>query len=151
MTVALPSALLREIRSHSEAGYPQEICGFLLGSRLSTSKFVIERVIPIANRRTDEDEARRRYLIGPAEYRAAERQAELEGLEIAGIYHSHPDAPARPSEYDLEHALPFCAYIIVSVMEGAAGETTAWLLADDRAAFRPLEITLERSPACQPS
>lgn len=149
MTVALPSALMREIRSHSEAGYPEEICGFLLGSRPSTSKFVIEKVVPAANRRTDE--ARRRYLIGPEEYRTAEGQAELEGLEIAGVYHSHPDAPARPSGYDLEHALPSCAYIIVSVMEGAAGETTAWLLADDRAAFRPLEITLERSPACQPS
>lgn len=142
MRIALPKGLLAEIQSQAEAGYPQEICGFLLGSQdADTSEFVAEELQPAANRRTDEP--RRRYLIDPDEYRAVERRAARQDREIIGVYHSHPDAPARPSEYDRELAWPNCAYLIAAVINGAVQQMTAWVLADDRSAFAPLEIVLQ--------
>ena len=69
---------------------------------------------------------------------AAEREAEERGLELVGIYHSHPDAPAVPSEYDREHAWPNSAYVIVSVEDGRAGGLRAWLLTEDRSRFDEL-------------
>lgn len=142
MTVVLASGLLAEIRSQAEAGYPHEICGFLLGSLdADTSRFVAAELQPAANRRADE--SRRRYLIDPDEYRAVERRAARQDREIVGVYHSHPDAPARPSEYDRELAWPNCAHLIAAVINGAVREVSAWVLADDRMAFAPLEIVLQ--------
>lgn len=141
MTVALASGLLAEIRSQAEAGYPHEICGFLLGSLDADTKiFVAVGLQPMANRRADEP---RRYLIDPDSYRSVERRAAGQDQEIVGVYHSHPDAPARPSEYDRELAWPNCAYLIAAVVNGVVREVTAWVLADDRMAFAPLEILLE--------
>jgi proteasome lid subunit RPN8/RPN11 len=125
------------IRAHAEAGYPDEVCGFLFGAMdASARSFDVHGIRPAVNRR--ENRASRRYRIDPAEYRTAEREAEEKGLELVGIYHSHPDAPARPSEYDREHAWPNAAYLIVSVRAGRAGELTAWILAEDRSTFDEL-------------
>ena len=63
-------------------------------------------------------------------------------LELIGWYHSHPDAPARPSEFDREHAWPWYSYIIVSVQKGEPRDTTSWRLHDDRAAYDPEEIEI---------
>src|SRR5205823_5711058 len=82
-----------------------------------------------------EEGSRRRFLVRPSDYRLAEQRAnELSG-ELLGFYHSHPDHPARPSQYDLDHAWPTFAYVIVSVASGAAGEVSVWFLKDDRSAF----------------
>ena len=132
------------ICGHAEAGYPMEVCGFLLGTMdAATRTFCVREVRPAANRR--EDEGFRRYRIDPEAYRAAERQAAEQGWEVVGIYHSHPDAPARPSEYDREHAWPNSAYVIVSVEAGDATRAAAWLLAEDRSGFD--ELALEIHPA----
>jgi proteasome lid subunit RPN8/RPN11 len=94
---------------------------------------VVSRAISLDN--TTDLERRRRFLIGPDEYRRAERHASDTGLEIVGFYHSHPDHPARPSQYDLDHAWPFFSYVIVSVREGVSGDMTSWRLREDRSAF----------------
>ena len=65
------------------------------------------------------------------------------GLDVIGFYHSHPDHPAAPSEYDKDHALPFYSYVIVSVRQGVAGELTSWELTADRAVFLPENIVKE--------
>lgn len=125
------------VRAHAEAGYPDEACGFLLGSTDPRSReFTVRETRAAVNRRGSR--ASRRYRIDPEEYRSAEREAEAKGLELIGIYHSHPDAPAIPSEYDREHAWPNSAYVIVSVRAGRAGELRAWLLAEDRSGFAEL-------------
>jgi proteasome lid subunit RPN8/RPN11 len=125
------------LRAHAEAGYPDEVCGFLLGSMdLPNGEFTVRETRAAVNRRGSR--ASRRYRIDPDEYRTAEREAEQMGLELIGIYHSHPDAPARPSEYDREHAWPNSAYVIVPVQAGRAGELRAWLLAEDRSGFGEL-------------
>ena len=78
----------------------------------------------------------------PQDYREAEKRASEAGGELLGFYHSHPDHPARPSQYDLDHAWPFFSYIIVSVRGGAPEDMTSWRLRDDRSAFDPEELVV---------
>ena len=86
------------------------------------------------------EERGRRFLMEPDAFMRAELLAEKQGWDVLGFYHSHPDHPAIPSEYDQEHALPLYAYIIVAVVGGVAGELTAWELKPDRSAFLPLPL-----------
>ncbi|MGH7572158.1 MAG: Mov34/MPN/PAD-1 family protein [Gemmatimonadota bacterium] len=140
MRIALDQEHRSLIRGHAETGYPREVCGFLLGTMDAAARhFSVREVRPAVNRR---GEGGRRYRIDPEDYRAAEHQAAERGWEVVGIYHSHPDAPARPSEYDREHAWPNSAYLIVSVEAGEAEATTAWLLAEDRSGFDELDLEI---------
>jgi proteasome lid subunit RPN8/RPN11 len=130
--IASPN-VIRAIRAHGESGYPEEICGFLLGTVRDGTNVVtaIERVD------NEQDTNReRRYLIPPDAFRAAQRTASEQGLAIVGIYHSHPDHPAQPSETDLKQAtFSGYTYAIVSVENGTARDLTAWQLAPDRSHF----------------
>jgi proteasome lid subunit RPN8/RPN11 len=140
----LTRELANRIRAHSAAGYPQECCGALLGRDQEGGRQVVE-LLPLVNRR--DDSPRSRFSITPEDFRIAENAARTRGLELIGWYHSHPDHPARPSEYDREHAWPWYSYVIVSVNEGEPGEVTSWRLADDRTRFLPEEITVQPGSA----
>jgi proteasome lid subunit RPN8/RPN11 len=125
---AVDGEVARAIRRHGEETYPHECCGALVG-RANRASAVVE--LP----NTTEEGPRRRFLVRPSDYRLAEkRAAELDG-ELLGFYHSHPDHPARPSQYDLDHAWPTFAYVIVSVASGAARDMTVWWLKEDRTIF----------------
>jgi proteasome lid subunit RPN8/RPN11 len=130
----LGPGVLDAMHRHAELDYPEECCGLLLG-RLEGSERLVEAALPVPNLR--QEERRRRFLIGPDTYREAERLAAERGLVLIGFYHSHPDHPARPSAYDLEHALPWHSYVVLAVAAGRAAECTSWILAPDRAAFEP--------------
>jgi proteasome lid subunit RPN8/RPN11 len=117
------------IERHAAEAYPHECCGALLG----TGDLITEAV-PLSN--TTAEQATRRFLVGPTEYRRAEARARALGLQLAGFYHSHPDHPARPSQHDLEHAWPNLMYVIVSVSAGSPADMTCWRLRDDRAEFQ---------------
>lgn len=120
------------IRSHGELAYPEECCGFLLGT--ADSDAVVEGIYEVDN--SQEENRERRFLMTPLDYLKAERLARDSGLDIVGTYHSHPDHPARPSETDLAEAtFPRFSYVIVSVKAGRADELTAWTLAEDRSRF----------------
>lgn len=135
MTLALSKALLDQIHAHGEKAYPEEGAGFLIGSDGR-----VESVLPLENAR--EDGARHnRFLIPPDAYLAAELTAERLGLSLIGVFHSHPDHPNRPSEYDREWAQPFFSYIITTVTEGKATESRCWRLLEDRSKFEEEEIT----------
>jgi proteasome lid subunit RPN8/RPN11 len=121
-------ALLTRIHAHLEHGYPNEACGVMLGK-----EGVVKEVVPADNQRTDS--ARNRYLIDPLAYMKIERDADTRGLQVLGIYHSHPDVAARPSEFDLDHAWPNFSYLIVSVVKGKAVESNSWRLREDRSRF----------------
>ena len=126
--------VLNEIRRHGEETYPEECCGFLLGRLIAGEHEVIQ-----ARRSVNRNEDRRadRYIIAPEDYVAADREARSQGLDIVGMYHSHPDHPARPSATDLAQAtFPGYTYVIVSVNNGSASDLTAWTLAPDRTEFR---------------
>jgi proteasome lid subunit RPN8/RPN11 len=116
------------IRTHGRETYPHECCGALLGRDG-------EVVSTVALPNTTEEGPRRRFLVRPADYRTAERAATDAALDLVGFYHSHPDHPARPSQYDLDHAWPSFSYVIVSVMEAAPVDLRSWKLREDRAAF----------------
>src|SRR5579885_3116377 len=86
--------------------------------------------------------ARNRFLITPEDFVQSEREARRRGVDILGFYHSHPDHPARPSEYDREHAWPWYTYLISKVDNGIPQETTAWVLSEDRLQFVPEQMTI---------
>ena len=116
------------IRRHGEETFPHECCGALIGRDDG-----VVAAVPLPN--TTEEGPRRRFLVRPSDYRMAEQKATELGSELLGFYHSHPDHPARPSQFDLDHAWPNFAYVIVSVMSGAARDMTVWYLQDDRSRF----------------
>ncbi len=120
--------------------YPEECCGILLGNTDDGEK-IVSTILELSN--TWSDERRRRFLISADQYRQAEERARQEGLEILGIYHSHPDHPARPSEFDLKHALPSWSSLIVSVRKGEPDEFTSWLLKEDRSGYEEEQIIIE--------
>ena len=95
-------------------------------------------LFPLINRR--DDSPRNRFSITPEDFRAAERAASERGLDLLGWYHSHPDHPARPSEFDREHAWPWYSYVIVSVDKGVSKDLTSWQLEDDRSKFVPEDV-----------
>ena len=127
------------IRRQAEAEYPHECCGLLLGKIDADNGKTVVEVYPVSNAR--EDEARHnRSLILPGEYVRGERYARGRGLDVVGNYHSHPDHPAVPSQFDLDHAWPTWAYIIVSVAGGQARDVRSWEMRADRSQFDEEEI-----------
>jgi proteasome lid subunit RPN8/RPN11 len=126
--LTISTAVDQRIRHHGQETYPHECCGALVGK----GGFVTE-IVALPN--TTDEGPRRRFLVRPSDYRLAESRATELGVELLGFYHSHPDHPARPSQYDLDHAWPTFAYIIVAVAAGAAADMTVWFLKDDRSIF----------------
>jgi proteasome lid subunit RPN8/RPN11 len=122
------AAVDEAIRRHGEETYPHECCGALIGTEGHATATV---ALP----NTTEEGPRRRFMVRPSDYRTAEQRATELGGELLGFYHSHPDHPSRPSQYDLDHAWPFFSYVIVSIMNGSAAALTSWRLRDDRSAF----------------
>jgi cysteine synthase B len=128
-SIMLPEPALSEIRRHAERVYSDECCGALIGPRAGD----VAEAFALSN--TMDGERRRRFLVGPREYREAEARAAETERELVGFYHSHPDHPAVPSAFDLEHAWPNLSYVIVSVRNGRAAETRSWRLRADRSGF----------------
>ncbi len=137
MSLTISQTLLKEIREHGQKAYPHECCGLVLGKANHSTK-AATGLKPVSNRR--EDTPQNRYLIAPEDWLAAERETRKEGLDIIGVYHSHPDHPSRPSEFDREHAFPWYSYLIVSVAGGKAAELRSWVMKDDRSEFVPEEL-----------
>jgi proteasome lid subunit RPN8/RPN11 len=126
-TLTIPRAIYNRLRAHGEETYPYECCGALLGRPGPDGWHVIDAV-RAGNTRTDS--AHNRYNIAPLELVKIKREANLQGLEIAGFYHSHPDHPARWSTTDFAEAHWLgCCYMITEVAQGKAAATTSFLLA----------------------
>ncbi|MBM61452.1 MAG: hypothetical protein CL484_00725 [Acidobacteria bacterium] len=143
----LPTLVMRAtadegIRRHSQEVYPNESCGALIGC----GEMVTEAV-PLPN--TTDEGTRRRFCIQPADYIVAERRAnEIDG-KLIGFYHSHPDDSACPSQYDLDHAWPTFAYVILAVRGGDPTTLRSWRLREDRSAFDEQRVKLEPQDAIQ--
>jgi proteasome lid subunit RPN8/RPN11 len=130
--VALSAEARTMIEHHAAETYPHECCGALYGEATDRGFAVVEAV-PFPN--TTSEGPRRRFLIQPSDYRAAEAHALATRRTLIGFYHSHPDHPARPSQYDLDHAWPNMLYTITAVRAGHPELTTAWQLREDRSQF----------------
>lgn len=136
--ITIAEKQLTEIREHGIRDYPYECCGLLLGGFGPDGK-VVRETFPISNAR-EESAKRNRFLITPEELMKGERYARQHDLEVVGFYHSHPDSPAVPSQYDLEHAWPTYSYIIVSTSADRANDLFSWEQEPDRSRFNQEEI-----------
>ena len=133
MTLQISSEALKRIHIHGEEAYPEEGAGLMLGHADGDVR-VVTAILEIGNAR--EDGARHnRYLITAQDMLYGEQEAMRRGLDIVGIFHSHPDHPNRPSEFDRDWALPWYSYVITSVQSGKAFESRSWRLQDDRSSF----------------
>lgn len=130
---------IEQIKQHGEADYPYECCGLMLGTFASDGQKTVTEILPISNAR-EEESKRNRFLITPLELMKGEKYARSKKLDIVGFYHSHPDHPAVPSGFDLDHALPVYSYVIVSVREGRAGDFFSWEMEHDRTQFNSEEL-----------
>src|SRR5579864_7213886 len=149
ISIAISDQLTEKIGQHGVETYPHECCGALLGHDSDgVNPDSLREVLglhPLVNRR--DDSPRNRFSVTAEDVRDAERAAQQQGLGVIGWYHSHPDHPARPSDYDREHAWPWYSYIIVSVNGGVAQDMTSWRLKDDRQEFSPEAIEVRRRAA----
>ena len=141
--ISISTDSLNEIREHGVKDYPYECCGLLLG-RFTEEGKTVKQPYPISNAR-EESAKRNRFLIEPEELMRGERFAREHNLDVVGFYHSHPDSPAVPSQYDLEHAWPTYSYIIVSTSAERAGDLFSWEQEPDRSRFNQEEIGVIRS------
>jgi proteasome lid subunit RPN8/RPN11 len=123
-TIQFSGQVLKEIQAHLLSVYPEEGCGFFAG--IEGEPRVVKAWFPVRN--MQEDARERRFQIAPIDYLKAEQWADNQGLALLGIYHSHPDHPAYPSETDLENAVPYFSYLIVNTSAFGAGASTSWQL-----------------------
>lgn len=133
MTVTGP--VVKTIQQFAREAYPHECCGALIGE-----DGAVTEAMAIPN--TTDEGARRRFRISPEDYLRVEKHVRTAQKELLGFYHSHPNHPARPSQYDLDHAWPNLLYLIISVSSERSGDMTAWTLAEDRSRFEQLEVAV---------
>ena len=152
----LHSDHFQAMQTHAESTYPEECCGLLLGHLRGDVKTLVE-VLPTQNSWGDEgvddfqaiessaqrkSSKRNRFSIAPKVMLQAQKDARDRNLDIIGIFHSHPDHPAVPSEFDRAIAWQQYSYIIVSVQQGKACDLKSWSLNDEHQ-FQPEEILAE--------
>lgn len=138
--IVIDQEALQQIREHGAELFPHECCGFLLGEAAAERKDV--RLVVRAENAREQEAQSNRFLITPQVFLAVERTARDRALSVLGFYHSHPNAPARPSAYDLEYAWPWYSYLVVSVGPEGAREVTSWVMEDDRSGFGREEIAV---------
>ena len=131
MNLKIEDSVLKEICLHLTESYPNEGCGFLYGTDGGERQILFSA--KTSNSKSGDQ--KRRFEISPEDYMHAEKFAIEKNFSLLGIYHSHPDHPALPSEHDLSVAFPFFSYIIISVLKGKTGEITSWRLNENSKKF----------------
>ncbi|MDH3975917.1 MAG: M67 family metallopeptidase [Deltaproteobacteria bacterium] len=127
------------IEAHGCEGYPHEVCGIIMG-HFDEGTHVATEVRRAAN--LNNERAHDRYEMDPKDLLKAEREGRERGVEIIGYYHSHPDHPDRPSEFDRQRAWPGYSYLIASVMGGKEVTARSWLLNEETSTFDEEEIEI---------
>jgi proteasome lid subunit RPN8/RPN11 len=132
----VPGRLIEQMNAHVENAYPEEGAGFLIGEAGE-----VREIMALSNSR-EEGARHNRFLFTPEDYLQAELKAEGLGLSLIGVFHSHPDCPNIPSEFDREWAQPFFSYIITRVDSGKAVNSRSWKLLEDRSKYEEEEIEI---------
>ena len=141
MTLIVNKDALDEMIDHAEATFPFECVGFFYGVEDESKREVL---VAREVKNAQKGDQRRRFEVDPHDYLYAERFAEKNGLKLLGIYHSHPNHPARPSSHDLKQAVPYFSYIILSIMNGKIADTTSWQLNLDTDQFEEEKIEIKQ-------
>ena len=147
MTIEIPKAVLQAIQDHAREAYPEECCGFLIGHSSAPRRVVESR----RARNVATENRSRRYMVDPLELLRVDDDVRKKNLDLIGIYHSHPDHPAAPSEYDRSRAASWLSYVIASIVDQHPKDVTAWQFdeAPDRSDPKRLSI-VEPRPASPP-
>ena len=140
MILNFDTRIRESIANHAVQTHPNECCGFLYGHDKNDGTRVIEEAIPVTN--SKDGSQRDRFEIHPEDYMQAEQYSKDNNISFIGIYHSHPDSPAIPSDYDHSHAFPFFSYIIVSAAKDRLLDFRSWIL-DDEMQFEEEEISIQ--------
>ena len=138
----LPQTMARQIEREGADAYPNECCGILFGIEAREGdqlRRVVERIEKVENE-FQEQERFHRFLITPDTLMKAEKAAATEGRIVLGFYHSHPDAPARPSDYDRQHGWPFYSYVIVAILNRQPSDMTSWVMDEATERFERQDI-----------
>ena len=139
MELRIPRAVLAAMEAHARAAYPEECCGLLIGRKDADA-----RVVEMSRQTPNVHPSHRqtRYTIDSRAILAVEQEFHGE-TRLVGIYHSHPQYPAKPSEFDTQRAWPWYAYVILAVVRGEPGDATAWEFDEASREFRPLNLKIE--------
>ncbi len=132
MPLKIGAGDVKSIHAHAREGYPEEVAGALVGMDVDGMKIVVD-VWRAEN--THEEERSRRFLIEPLKIKEFEERADERDMDVLGFYHTHPDHPAEPSEYDRDHAWPGYSYVIASVSENGVEDLRSWSLKNDRSGY----------------
>ncbi len=129
--ITIPASLLRRMYDHTEASYPYECCGLMIGAIGENKKVHAFRTCKNLNTERAHD----RYDMDPLDMLRVEREFENSPWDIIGIYHSHPDHPSRPSQTDTDRAWPAYSYVIISVQKGSVATAQSWVLNEGERKF----------------
>jgi len=143
----IDEAAYAAIAAHGSEGYPYEVCGLLVGKAEGGVKRIVraERA-----RNLNTERAHDRYELDPMDFLRVDRSLDGTDLAIVGVYHSHPDHPARPSQTDLERAWPALSYLIVSVEKGTPVAARSWVLDEAAGQFREEPVRVEPAAHSEP-
>ena len=149
MNLKLEAALYRQITAHLCAAYPKEAAGLLLGTATGAS-WDASRMLPLTNKFAHAEQYHR-YLITAEDMLEGEDHAGTFGLDVVGVFHSHPDSAPQPSDYDCQHALPWYLYLIVSITAGEPASARAWQLREDRSNFNEAVLEIGSAAPARPN
>ena len=149
MNLMLEAALYRQITAHLCAAYPKEAAGLLLGTATGAS-WDASRMLPLTNKFAHAEQYHR-YLITAEDMLEGEDHAATFGLDVVGVFHSHPDSAPQPSDYDCQHALPWYLYLIVSITAGEPASARAWQLREDRSDFTEAVLEIGSTAPARPN
>ncbi len=140
MGISINRGLYEEMLLHAKGDYPHECCGLIAGRYGEQVKEAV-CIYPVQNK--NNERLNDRYSIDPADMLKIEKEVKRKGLQILGFYHSHPDHPSRPSQFDRDRAWPVYTYIIIAVASSGEVKVRSWVLSDDESEFIEEEIRLE--------
>lgn len=149
MNLNIEGALYRQITAHLCTAYPREAAGLLLGTAADGS-WLATRMLPLTNKFAHAEQYHR-YLITAEDMLEGEDYAATFGLDVVGIFHSHPDSAPKPSDYDCQHALPWYLYLIVSIAAGEPAGARAWQLREDRSDFNEAVLAIGEAATARPN
>lgn len=152
MALIVTESHITSMRQHAQAGYPEEVCGLLLGhkGKGENPDRQVEIIWPASN--LNRVRAQDRYELDPDTYLKASREARRTGLEIIGVYHSHPDHPCLPSETDRQRAVDVWgsgtswSYVILEVILGTMTSWKSWILLAECFSEEPVVMGNSSSP-----
>jgi len=143
MSTTIEKDILKQIQAQLESAYPNEACGFLVGTERNRRR-QITGIITVENRSNENQ--RRRFVVDPIDYLKAEKSVAKDGLALLGIYHSHPDHPAIPSVHDLEFAQPYFSYFIHAITSGKTTDNRSYRLLNGKFIEEKFAICYEPQP-----